>query len=196
MQFLVSAVSEAAGAVLAHSIRAGARVLRKGRLLGDADIAALTEADIREIMIARLGPEDVPEDEAAARIARLCAGANVRIGAAFTGRANLYAIEAGLAVVDSASVDQLNAIDESITIATLPSATRVAPWQMLATIKIIPYAAARQHVEVAEALLRETTLIRVAAFSPRRVALISTALPGTKPSILDKNRTALEQRLH
>ena len=71
MLFLVSAVSEAAGAVLAHSIRAGARVLRKGRLLGDADIAALTEADIREIMIARLGPEDVPEDEAAARVARL-----------------------------------------------------------------------------------------------------------------------------
>src|SRR5262249_31421551 len=37
--------------------------------------------------------------------------------------------------------------------------------------------------------------IRVAAFSPRRVALISTALPGTKPSILDKNRSALEQRV-
>jgi len=196
MQFLVSAVFEAAGAMLAHSVRASDRVLRKGRLLGAADIAALTEADIREIMIARLGPEDVPEDEAAARIARLCAGANVRIGAAFTGRANLYATEAGLAVVDSGLVDRLNVIDESITIATLPPATRVAPRQMLATIKIIPYAAAREHVEAAEALLRGTSPIKVAAFSPRRVALISTALPGTKPSILDKNRTALEQRLH
>jgi molybdenum cofactor cytidylyltransferase len=119
----------------------------------------------------------------------------VRIGAAFTGRANLYATEAGLAVVDVGLVDKLNAIDESITLATLPPDTRVAPRQMLATIKIIPYAAARKCVEAAEALLRENTPIRVAAFSPRRVALISTFLPGTKASILDKNRTALEQRV-
>jgi len=195
MQFLVSAVSEAVGAVLAHSVRAGARVLRKGRLLLDDDIAALIDAGIKSVMVARLGPDDVPEDEAAARVARLCAGWHVRIGAAFTGRANLYATEAGLAVVDVALVDRLNAIDESITIATLPPDTRVVPRQMLATIKIIPYAAERKHVEAAEALLRESTPIEVAAFSPRRVALISTFLPGTKPSILDKNRTALEQRV-
>ena len=195
MQFLVSAVSEATGAVLAHSVRAGARVLRKGRLLSDADIAVLIEAGIRDVMVARLGPDDVPEDESAARVARLCAGAHVRIGAAFTGRANLYATDAGLAVVDAGLVDRLNAIDESITIATLPPNTRVAPRQMLATIKIIPYAAERKHVEAAEALLRENTPIRVAVFSPRRVALISSFLPGTKPSILDKNRTALEQRV-
>lgn len=195
MQFLVSSVSEAAGTVLAHSVRAGARVLRKGRLLLADDVAALIEAGIREVMVARLGPDDVPEDEAAARVARRCAGQHVRIGAAFTGRANLYATEAGLAVVDSALVDRLNAIDESITIATLPPDTRVAPRQMLATIKIIPYAAARKHVEAAEALLQQNTPIRVAAFAPRRVALISTFLPGTKPSILDKNRSALAQRV-
>ncbi len=170
-------------------------MLRKGRLLADADIAALIEAGVREVMVARLGADDVPEDEAAARIARLCAGAHVRIGAAFTGRTNLYAIEAGIAVVDAGLVDRVNAIDESITLATLPPDTPVVPRQMLATIKIIPYAAPRKHVEAAEALLKENTPIRVAAFSLRRVALISTFLPGTKPSILEKNSTALEQRL-
>ncbi len=167
MQFLVTAVSEAAGAVLAHSVRAGARVLRKGRLLLEDDIAALVEAGIQNVMVARLGPDDVPEDEAAARVARLCAGGHVRIGAAFTGRANLYATEAGLAVVDTGLVDRLNAIDESITLATLPRDMRVAPRQMLATVKIIPYAAARKHVEAAEALLQENTPIKVAAFSRR-----------------------------
>ena len=160
------------------------------------DIAALVEAGVREVMIARLDPDDVPEDEAAARIARLCAGGHVRIGAAFTGRANLYATEAGVGIVDARLVDRLNAIDESITLATVTPFARVAPRQMLATIKIIPYAAPRRHVEAAEALLREASLMRVAAFSPRRVALISTFLPGTKASILDKNRTALERRVH
>ncbi len=196
MQFLVSSVPNAAGAVLAHSVRAGARMLRKGRLLLQDDIAALVEAGVREVMIARLDPDDVPEDEAAARIARLCAGGHVRIGAAFTGRANLYATEAGVGIVDARLVDRLNAIDESITLATVTPFARVAPRQMLATIKIIPYAAPRRHVEAAEALLREASLMRVAAFSPRRVALISTFLPGTKASILDKNRTALERRVH
>ncbi len=68
----------------------------------------------------------MPEDEAAARIARLCAGGHVRIGAAFTGRANLYATEAGVGIVDARLVDRLNAIDESITLATVAPFARVA----------------------------------------------------------------------
>src|SRR5262249_30530206 len=155
---------------------------RKGRLLSSDDIAALIESGIAEVMIARLGPDDVPEDEAAARIARLCAGSGVRIGAAFTGRANLYAVEAGLAATDATLIDQLNGINESITVATVAPSARVAPRQMLATIKIIPYAADRRHVEATEALLRNRPPITVAAFRPRRAALISTFVPGTKPS--------------
>jgi molybdenum cofactor cytidylyltransferase len=196
MQFLTSSVSEAVGAMLAHSVRAGGRVLRKGRVLSQDDVAAMTGSGVREVMIVRLGPDDVPEDEAAARIARLCAGGGVRTGAAFTGRANLHATEAGLALIDAALVDRLNAIDESITLATVPPSARVSPRQMLATIKIIPYAAERRHVEAAEALLRANPPIALAGFRPRRAALISTFLPETKPSLLDKNRSALEQRLH
>jgi molybdenum cofactor cytidylyltransferase len=195
MQFLISSPSDAVGAVLAHSVRTGSGLLRKGRLLSPADVAAMAEAGVREVMIARLGPDDVPEDEAAARIAKLCAGRGVRIGAAFTGRANLYAIESGLVTIDSGLIGQLNTIDESITVATVPASARVAARQMLATIKIIPYAAGRSHVEAAEALLRGNPPIAVAPFQPRRVALISTFLPETKPSLLDKNRSALEQRL-
>ena len=195
MQFLTSSVSEAAGAVLAHSVRAGARMLRKGRRLSQDDIATMVEAGVRDVMIVRLAPDDVPEDEAAARIARLCAGRGVRIGAAFTGRDNLYAIQAGLATIDAGLVDRLNAVDESITLASVPPGARVMPRQMLATIKIIPYAAERRHVEAAEALLRADPPIAVAPFRPRRVALISTFLPETKPSLLDKNRNALEERL-
>src|SRR5439155_19082147 len=38
-------------------------------------------------------------------------------------------------------------------------------------------------------------LLRVAAFVPRRVALVQTRLPGFKESILDKTREVTEQRL-
>jgi molybdenum cofactor cytidylyltransferase len=181
-------ISQAEGAILAHRVG----TFRKGRVLSPADVEALAAAGVREVVAARLETADMAEDEAASRIAKSCAGADIRIGAAFTGRANLYATGAGLALVDAVKVDALNALDESITLATLAPFTRVAPRQMLATIKIIPFAAPRARVEDAE---RAGAIVRVAPFVPRRVALISTALPGTKPGLLDKNRMALEERL-
>jgi molybdenum cofactor cytidylyltransferase len=195
MQFGTSPVDSAAGAILGHSARAGVAVFRKGRVLSDADVDALRNAGLQEVVVVRLDPDDMPEDEAAAHIARACAGASVRIGAAFTGRANLYSSAAGLAIVDAALVDAVNGVDESITLATVAPFMRVAMRQMLATIKIIPFAAPRKHVETVEQLLLDKPVVRVAPFAERRAALISTVLPGDKPSLLDKNRTALEDRL-
>jgi molybdenum cofactor cytidylyltransferase len=188
-------ISDAAGAILAHSVRAGARLMRKGRVLSDVDLADLAAAGVREVVAARLEAHDITEDDAAARIAKACAGEHVRIGAAFTGRSNLYATALGVVVVDRARVEALNALDESITLATASPFDRVAERQMLATIKIIPFAAPRSRVEEAERLLGGGAVVRVASFRPKRAALISTALPGTKPGLLDKNRAALEERL-
>ncbi|HTT97425.1 MAG TPA: molybdopterin-binding/glycosyltransferase family 2 protein [Rhizomicrobium sp.] len=195
MQFGTTALDDTAGTILGHSVRAGERLFRKGRLLSAADIETLRAAGVREIVVARLEAGDVPENEAAARIASACAGDRVRAGAAFTGRANLYAETSGLALVDAALVDAINAIDESITIATVRPFARVDARQMLATIKIIPFAAPRVCVEAAEAVLRAGTPLQVATFVPKRAALISTTLPGDKPSLLDKNRKTIEERL-
>ncbi|MEI9932435.1 MAG: molybdopterin-binding/glycosyltransferase family 2 protein [Rhizomicrobium sp.] len=195
MQFGRVPVENAAGAILAHSTRAGGAVFRKGRVLSEADIAAMRVVGLREIVVARLEDGDIPEDEAAARIAAACAGDAIRIGAAFTGRANLYAEAAGVTVVDTDLVNRLNAIDESITIATVDAYTRAAPRQMLATIKIIPFAAPRAQVEAAEHLLKSSPVVRVAPFTPRPAALISTMLPDGKSSLLDKTRKSIEDRL-
>lgn len=195
MKFGSVPVEEALGGILAHSVRAGGLLFKKGRVLSAEDIASLREAGRSKIVIARLEAGDVPEDEAAARIAAKCADASVRIGAAFTGRANLYALENGVALVDAARVDALNAIDEAITFATIAPYARVSPRQMLATVKIIPFAAPKSAVEKAKRLLSDGPLLRVAAFAPKRIALISTALSETKPAILDKNRTALDARV-
>ena len=194
MQFGSCPVDQALGAILAHSLRAGDARLRKGRVLSAGDIAQLKSAGIAEVVAARLDADDVAEDEAATRLARAAAGTGVRIGAAFTGRANLYAQCHGLAIIDSARVSAMNGIDEALTIATLPPFARVEPGAMLATIKIIPFAAPRTAIEQAEAALG-TSAIAVAPFRPRRVALISTVLEGTKLSLLDKNRSAIDARL-
>jgi molybdenum cofactor cytidylyltransferase len=196
MQFGRSPVAEAAGAILGHGVRQGALSFRKGRVLSAEDVAQLEEAGIAKITIARLDCGDIDEDAAAARIAGAAGGGDyVRLGAAFTGRANLYAQAAGLALIDTGAIHAANAVDEAVTLATLSPFAKVAAGQMLATIKIIPFAVPGASVAEAEKRLAERPVIRVAPFQPKQAALISTRLPGMKPSLLNKNREALDARL-
>jgi molybdenum cofactor cytidylyltransferase len=197
MQFGRFPVAGATGAILAHGVRQGTFSFRKGRVLSQDDIRALQEAGISDITIAWAEPGDVPEDEAAARIARVAAAddGSVRLGAAFTGRANLYALKNGLVLIDTAAIHGANMQDEAITLATLQPFAKVTEGQMLATIKIIPFATRQTSVASIETLLAKSPPIRVAPFMPRQVALVSTRLHGMKPALLDKNHEALDARL-
>src|SRR5262249_32065791 len=106
--------------------------------------------------------------------------------------ANLYATVGGLVVLDPTAVDTINLIDEAVTLATLQPYASVAPGDMVATVKVIPFAAPERAVKAAVAA---ASTISVAAFRPMKVALVSTQLPAQKTTLLDKNRSALEARL-
>jgi molybdenum cofactor cytidylyltransferase len=196
MKFGEVPVAEAVGATLAHSLKVGDRVLRKGRVLTADDVAALAAAGRASVIAARLEPGDVDENSAAAAVALPVAGQHVSIARPFTGRVNLFAEVSGVCAVDAARVDRLNAVDETITLATLAPWTVVAPKQMVATIKVIPFAVRRQSVD---ACVQEASgggpLLSIARFQPKRVALIQTRLPGLKESILDKTVDATRERL-
>jgi molybdenum cofactor cytidylyltransferase len=189
-------VREATGGILGHSVSAGSERFKKGRVLSPADIDALAQAGHHEIYIARLDETDMPEDEAARRIAEAIAGPQARVAAAFTGRANLYADAAGLVRIDRARLDALNELDEALTIASLADYEMVEAGQMLATVKIIPFAAPRSVIERAETMLRDQPpLVQVAPFAPRRVGLVLTRVADTKDSVLEKTEAAVAQRL-
>jgi len=193
MKFGRVAVDDAFGALLGHSVSAGKLRLKKGHLLGPAEIAALRDAGIATIFAGRLEPGDVPENEAATAVAQAARGSGTRLNAAFTGRANLYAEAAGVALVDAAGVDALNLIDEAITIATVPPHEAVEAGQMLATVKIIPFAVPRAVLD--QAVKAAKGLVRVAPFVPHKVGLVCTALPDTKASVLDKTEAVMAQRV-
>ncbi len=186
------ATSAALGTILAHAVKLPGQVLRKGRVLSQADLAALAEAGIAEVIAARLEPDDVPEDRAAGRAAAGLAGAGISRGEAFTGRVNLFAECQGLLVLDPAAIDRLNAVDEAITLATLANYAPVAPRQMVATVKIIPFAAPEASLAAWES---QATPLRVAPFRGRPVGLIQTRLPGLKTSVLDKTAEVTRTRL-
>src|SRR5215471_12094866 len=196
MKFGEVPVIEAEGAILAHSLRLGTVALKKARVLSRADLDVIAEAGLSRIVVARLEPGDVGEDEAARRVAVAAAGDEVEPAAPFTGRANLLAKSRGLLVFDRERLDRLNLVDEAITFGTLPPLAVVEPRMMVGTVKIIPFAAPEKAVErCVEAARSDGPLLRVAPFLPRSVGLVQSRLPGLKESILDKTREVTEGRL-
>jgi molybdenum cofactor cytidylyltransferase len=196
MKFGEVPVAEAEGAILAHSLKLGTTALKKARVLSRADLDVIAGAGLSRIVVARLEPGDVGEDEAARRVAAAAAGNEVQPAAPFTGRANLFAKSRGLLVFDRERLNRLNLVDEAITFGTLPPYAVVEPRMMVGTVKIIPFAAPAEAVErCVEAARSDGPLLRVAPFLPRSVGLIQTRLPGLKESILDKTREVTEGRL-
>jgi molybdenum cofactor cytidylyltransferase len=187
-------VEQALGAIVAHAVRHDGLVLKKGQIVTPEHQAALKAAGVREIVAARLEASDVGEDDAARRLAERLAGAHLRTEGAFTGRVNLFAQKAGLVIVDAAAIAAVNGIDESITAATLSPFRAVAPGDMVATVKIIPFAAPGDALEAALAAAGKGA-VSIAPFRRLRVGVVSTLLPGLKPSVVAKTMRVLEARL-
>ena len=165
-------------------------------MIGKAEVAALEAAQVPEIVVARLEPGDVSEDVAAAEIAAAVAGEGVHVDRAFTGRANLFAKDAGVLVVDKAGVDALNDVDPAITFATLDAYAPVVAGKMIATVKIIPFAVAGAARDAAVAAAKAATpMVRVAPFRVHKVGIISTVLPGLADKVIEKTLRVTAERL-
>ena len=148
------------------------------------------------VIVARLEPGDVPEDIAADRLAEPLVSPLLARSRAATGRVNLMADVPGLLEVDTAMIDRLNTIDESLTIGTLPDHAVVAAKDLVATVKIIPFSVPGNVLAVAEALVRQTgSPLTMHPFRPLTVGLVVTELPGLKASVTAKTIAATEQRV-
>lgn len=189
-------LAEAEGAILVHSLRAGKLVLKKGRRLSAEDLAALQDAGHLTVTAARMEAGDVGEDAAAARLADALAGPHLNRGNPFTGRCNVNAAAAGLLVIDKEQLDRINLVSEAITVATLARFDIVAPRELAATVKIIPFAVPEADLEECLVIARSRQpVIRIAPFRARSVTLIQTRLTGLKESVLDKTLEIMNGRL-
>ena len=195
MRFGKVGVDAAEGAVLVHAVTLPGLVFRKGRRLSAADLEALRGLGVEEVVAARLEPGDVAEDEAAARLAAAVAGPEVRLAKAFTGRANLHAQARGVLLLDVRRIERLNGVDEAVTLGTLAEHAVVEPGQMVATVKIIPFAAPAHALDACLAVAAEAPLVRVAAFARKRYRLVQTTLPGTAAKMLAKTVRVTEARI-
>lgn len=186
--------AEAEGAILAHTLRADGVVLKKGHRLGAEDLVRLAAAGYDSVMAARLESGDVGEDVAAEALARALAGPGVRVAPAKTGRANLYAAAHGIWEIDGSRVDAINGVDEALTVATLAPMTPVRPGEMVATVKVIPFAVALETLgRTLDRAGRGAASVR--AFRVSRVGLVLTRLDGQPPARLEQGARAVGDRV-
>ncbi|MGB8817169.1 MAG: 4-diphosphocytidyl-2C-methyl-D-erythritol kinase, partial [Rhizobiaceae bacterium] len=193
MKFGSVPLAEATGAYLAHAVQAGGVRLKKGTCLGGPELALISAAGIAHVIVARMEPGDIGEDAAATRLASIAAHPSVRLANAATGRVNIHAENDGLFRVNKPVIDAINRIDPSITIATLGDYASVTRGQMVATVKLIPFAVPQAKLDAAIAAAKDCVppLLHVAPWAAKQVGLIATALPSLKPEIMDKTARVL-----
>ena len=198
MKFGPRNVRDAHGAILAHSVLAAQRRLRKGTVLGAADISDLQAAGIDQVTVAVLSPDDVHEDAAAGQLAKALVppgdATSLRLSAPFTGRVNIYAEADGIVRVARDAVNRFNNVAPAITVATVHDMQRVTKRALIATVKIIPFATSRANLNAANAAAQGA--LRLAPFAQLRTALIMTRIPGMKQSLLAKGAGAVARRIN
>jgi molybdenum cofactor cytidylyltransferase len=91
-------------------------------------------------------------------------------------------------------MDEVNGVDEAVTVATLPPFRSVHEGEMIGTVKIIPFAIEEDVLARAEAAASRP-MLEVRPYLPLQIAVVSTLLPGLKPSVVNKTLRALEARL-
>ncbi len=174
MKFEPLPLSEARGKILGHNVAGvdGRRLLRKGKPLTDDDLETLRALGRSSVYVAILENGDVDEETAARRVAEAVCGPGLHIPGASYGRANLLSNEAGIVRVDVERLRRINECD-GITLATLTNHSPVSAKQIVATVKIIPYALPESTVRAAEAIANGSApIVRVDALPSRSVGMI------------------------
>jgi molybdenum cofactor cytidylyltransferase len=187
-------IDEAVGMILAHTFRAQGLIFKKGHVLTPDDVLALRAAGVTEVIGARLEDGDVPEEDAAARIAQRLSGPNLTLSPARTGRCNVIAARDGLVEIDANAIAAANLVSETVTIATLADKQVTKTGQIVATVKIIPFAVTAEVMEQVESTL-PVVPIKLAPFEPKRFAVISTLAPHLKPSVIASTEEITRARI-
>ena len=194
MKFGEVPLDDAAGAILAHSVRLTDGTLRKGRVLDIGDIERLRAAGMENITVAQLESGDLSENDAAVRIAAALASTGLNVTSGNTGRANLRTAVAGVIEIDADRIDRMNTVDEAIAIATVRPYEAVSEGQLAATVKVITFGVSEASVRACAEIARVNAPLRLAPFGPKKIGFVQTILPGLKPAILEKASATMAAR--
>lgn len=195
MKFGDTPLSKAQGAILAHSIRIGARTFKKGISLKSGDIKYLVEHGVNSLVLARLSESDLDENKAAQKLAKALKSAGLSTGRAGTGRCNLIATRDGLIQIDKKIIDNLNQKNEAITISTVGPNSVLKTGDIAATVKIITFGVSDKIVSACCKKINQKQPFKLHPFKKLRVGLIQTTFPGFKNNLIEKAHQVTQNRI-
>jgi molybdenum cofactor cytidylyltransferase len=117
----------------------GKKLLAKGHLISEEDVHLLGSAGLDQVCVALIEDEEVPEKEAALRIAGASLSGSLELQAAPGGRANIVAKEPCCLLVNDDALHRLNQCG-ILAMATMPRFSYAAAGQRVATVNTTPFA--------------------------------------------------------
>ncbi|HXF76756.1 MAG TPA: molybdopterin-binding protein [Methylomirabilota bacterium] len=172
-------VEQAVGLPLAHDITEivpGQRkgpVFRRGHIVRQEDISKLLDVGKRHLYVMELEKDELHEEDAARRLAKAAAGANLKFSDPSEGRVNLIAAISGLLKVDVDRLYRLNSLGDLI-LATLPGDRYVKEGTVVAGTRTIPVVVKEELVRKAEDVCRDQPIVAVVPMTPKKVHLVVT----------------------
>lgn len=169
---------EAVGHILRHNLTDadGRKAFAKGRVLAADDAERLRALGLSAVPVAVLEPGDVPENEAARRLAAALCGPGLSASTPAAGRVNLLAEADGVVTVQDEALLGVNMLD-GLTVATLPRHALVRARKRVATVKVIPFAVPEALLTEAESIAQASTAI--IGVRPLRVLRVGVVLVGS-----------------
>ncbi|MBO4419005.1 MAG: molybdopterin-binding protein [Oscillospiraceae bacterium] len=192
--------AKAVGQVLCHDLTQilpgefkGAR-FRKGHIVTEADIPVLLSMGKENLYVWELEPGMLHENDAAARLVRLCKGPGMAESEVREGKIELRAEFDGLFRVDTARLNAVNSIDE-LMIATHRGNTAVRAGDKLCGTRVIPLVIREEKLARAEAAAGEKPLLELLPFRMKTAAVVTTGSEVAKGLIEDKFTPVLAEKL-
>ena len=172
-------VEEAVGLPLAHDIteiipgKHKGPAFRRGHIIRKEDVSKLLDVGKANIYIMELEKDELHEEDAARRLAKAAAGANLRLTDPSEGRINLIATISGLLKIDADLLYQFNSLGE-LMLATLPGDRYVREGTVVAGTRTIPVVVKEELVQKAEALCKAKPIVTILPMPARKVYLVVT----------------------
>ncbi|MBQ2618507.1 MAG: molybdopterin-binding protein [Oscillospiraceae bacterium] len=191
---------EAVGHVLCHDLTQiipgqfkGAR-FRKGHVVTEADLPVLLSMGKEKLYVWELEPGMLHENDAAARLVRLCKGPGMAESEVREGKIELKAEFDGLFRVDTARLGAVNAIDE-LMIATRRGNTAVRAGDKLCGTRVIPLVIREEKLRAAEAAAGDRPLLELLPWKLRSAAVVTTGGEVAKGLVQDAFTPVLAEKL-
>lgn len=172
-------VEEAVGLPLAHDIteivpgKYKGPAFRRGHIIRPEDVSKLLDVGKANIYVMNLEKDELHEEDAARRLAKAAAGANLKLTDPSEGRINLIATISGLLKIDVELLCRFNSLGD-LMLATLPGNRYVKEGTVVAGTRTIPVVVKVELVQKAEALCEEKPIVTLLPVPPKRVHLVVT----------------------